>query len=157
MCFTVSGVQDQSYNVHSHPQRHTDLSTTTVLRPFFRDHPGEPVPEENFWTFWCKGRLTQADTDHPAGRHSIRTSQCPPPSSPHTDLSGYWKPSPAVNEDFMFKFHHAAVPRFALLSKKFIYCLGSIIWNPLPAWNTIHFTSCKTVLQTELSDAAYTP
>ena len=28
---------------------------TTVLRPFFRDHPGEPVPEENFWTLWCKG------------------------------------------------------------------------------------------------------
>ena len=22
---------------------------------FFRDHPGEPVPEENFWTLWCKG------------------------------------------------------------------------------------------------------
>jgi len=21
-------------------------------------------------------------TDHPAGRHSIRTNQCPPPSSP---------------------------------------------------------------------------
>jgi len=20
------------------------------------------VPEENFWTLWCKGRLTQADT-----------------------------------------------------------------------------------------------
>ena len=36
--------------------------TTTVLRPFFRDHPGEPVPEENFWTLWCKGRLTEADT-----------------------------------------------------------------------------------------------
>jgi len=28
----------------------------------FRDHPGEPVPEENFWTLWCKGRLTEADT-----------------------------------------------------------------------------------------------
>jgi len=25
-------------------------------------HPGEPVPEENFWTLWCKGRLTEADT-----------------------------------------------------------------------------------------------
>jgi len=37
-------------------------TTTTVLRPFFRDHPGEPVPEENFWTSWCKGRLTAADT-----------------------------------------------------------------------------------------------
>ena len=28
----------------------------------FRDHPGEPVPEENFWTLWCKGRSTEADT-----------------------------------------------------------------------------------------------
>jgi len=37
-------------------------NTTAVLRPFFRDHPGEPVPEENFWTLWCKGRLTEADT-----------------------------------------------------------------------------------------------
>ena len=37
-------------------------TTTTVLRPFFRDHPGEPVPEENFWTLWRKGRLTEADT-----------------------------------------------------------------------------------------------
>jgi len=36
--------------------------TTTVLRPFFWDHPGEPVPEENFWTLWCKGRSTEADT-----------------------------------------------------------------------------------------------
>ena len=36
--------------------------TTTVLRPFYRDHPDEPVPEENFWTLWCNGRLTEADT-----------------------------------------------------------------------------------------------
>jgi len=35
---------------------------TTVLRPFFRDKPGEPVPEENFWTLWCRRRLTEADT-----------------------------------------------------------------------------------------------
>jgi len=34
---------------------------TTVLRPFFQDHLGEPVPEENFWSLWCKG-LTEADT-----------------------------------------------------------------------------------------------
>ena len=40
----------------------TTTTTTTVLRPLFRDHPGEPVPEENFWTLWCKGRLTEADT-----------------------------------------------------------------------------------------------
>jgi len=36
--------------------------TTIFLWPFFRDHPGEPVPEENFQTLWCKGRLTEADT-----------------------------------------------------------------------------------------------
>ena len=53
------------------------------LRPFFRDHPCETVPEENFWNFWCKGRLTEADTNHPAGRLSIQTNQCPPPPSPH--------------------------------------------------------------------------
>jgi len=43
-------------------KRTTTTHTTTVFRPFFRDHPGEPVPEENFWTLWCKGRLTEADT-----------------------------------------------------------------------------------------------
>ena len=36
--------------------------TTTILRSFFWDHPEEPVPEQNFWTLWCKGRLTEADT-----------------------------------------------------------------------------------------------
>jgi len=36
--------------------------TTTILWPFFRDHMGEPVPEENLLTLWCKGRLTEAHT-----------------------------------------------------------------------------------------------
>jgi len=36
--------------------------TTTVLWRFFQHHPGELVPEENFWTSWCNGRLTEADT-----------------------------------------------------------------------------------------------
>jgi len=38
------------------------ITTTNVLRPFFRDHLSESVPEENFWTLWCKGRLTEAGT-----------------------------------------------------------------------------------------------
>ena len=45
--------------------RHNYVITTTittVLRHFFRDHPGEPVSEENFWTLWRKGRLTEANT-----------------------------------------------------------------------------------------------
>jgi len=57
--------------------------TTTVLRPFFRDHPGEPVPEENLWTLWCKGRLTEADTlsiqlgDTPSGLTSAHLHHLP--------------------------------------------------------------------------------
>jgi len=38
------------------------LPPQPFLWPFFRDHPAEPVPEENFWTLWCKGGLTEADT-----------------------------------------------------------------------------------------------
>jgi len=43
-------MSDMPYNDTTPPQ--------TFLAPF----PGEPVPEENFWTLWCKGRLTEADT-----------------------------------------------------------------------------------------------
>jgi len=32
------------------------------FKALFQDHPGEPVPDENFSTLWCKGRLTEADT-----------------------------------------------------------------------------------------------
>jgi len=56
--------------------------TTTVLRPFFRDHPGELVPEENFWTLWCKERLTEAYTPiwlgaTPSGLTSVHLQQPP--------------------------------------------------------------------------------
>ena len=37
-------------------------ATTSVLWLFFWDNPGEPVPEQNFWTLWYKGRITEADT-----------------------------------------------------------------------------------------------
>jgi len=59
-------------------------TTTTVLRPFFRDHPGEPVPEENFWTSWYKGGLTEADTltirlgATPSGLTNVHLHQPPP-------------------------------------------------------------------------------
>jgi len=59
-----------SYNhsTHKSHQINEDLSKvsththTTVLWHFFRDHPGELVPEENFCTLWCKGKLTEADS-----------------------------------------------------------------------------------------------
>jgi len=40
----------------------TTPHTHNRFMALFRDHPGEPVPEENFWTLWCKERLTEADT-----------------------------------------------------------------------------------------------
>ena len=49
-CDLHSACRAQSYHHHNR------------LWPFFWDHPGEPVPEENLWTLWCKGRLTEADT-----------------------------------------------------------------------------------------------
>ena len=57
-------------------------TTTTILQPFLWDHLCEPVLEENFWTLWCKGRLTGRHTNHPTVLHSIRTNQCPPSPSP---------------------------------------------------------------------------
>jgi len=49
-------------------QTHCTNLNTTVLRPFFRDHPGEPVPEENFWTLWYGPREDlQRQTHWPSG------------------------------------------------------------------------------------------
>jgi len=53
--------QNIHFNKFKENPRHTP-PITTVLWSFFWDHPGELVPEENFWTLWCKGRLTEADT-----------------------------------------------------------------------------------------------
>jgi len=42
------------------------VKPTTQPQPFYSPFSGttqgEPVPEENFWTLWCKGKLTEADT-----------------------------------------------------------------------------------------------
>jgi len=39
-----------------------DTDHHNCVAALFWDHPGGPVPEENFWTLWCKGGLTEADT-----------------------------------------------------------------------------------------------
>jgi len=43
---------------------HTHTHKRLTAFQFFWDRPGpgELVPEENFWTLWCKGTLTDADT-----------------------------------------------------------------------------------------------
>jgi len=44
------------------PKNHPLASFSAKHLPLLNTHPGEPVPEENFWTLWCKGRLTETDT-----------------------------------------------------------------------------------------------
>ena len=70
-----------------------EYTTTTVLRPFFRDHPGEPVPEVNFWTLWCKERLTEADTQ------TIRLGATPSGlTSAHLHHPPSYRPTNSVKE-----------------------------------------------------------
>ena len=59
------------------PDIHTH---TTILRPFSGTTRVSRCLKRTSG-LWCKGRLTEADPDHPAGRHSIHTNQCPPPPS----------------------------------------------------------------------------
>ena len=73
-------VISHKFTVIAHTVQH-HTTTTTVLRPFFRDHPGEPVPEEKLLDFMVQGKINRGrhcHTENPAGRHSIRTNQCPP-------------------------------------------------------------------------------
>jgi len=43
----------KNHNLTFNWLKHTHIH----LRPFFRDYPGKPAPEENFfWTLWCKER-----------------------------------------------------------------------------------------------------
>ena len=57
--FQFSGGQPLGSTSHLH---HHYLHYHNHFVTLFRDHPGEPVPKENFWTLWCKGRLIEADT-----------------------------------------------------------------------------------------------
>ena len=59
--------QRQSWIYTAHNRKVSNaLYTLPLLQPFygpfFRDHPDEPVPEQNYCNLWCKGRLTEADT-----------------------------------------------------------------------------------------------
>jgi len=61
-----------------HTLTHTHMHNRFTA--LFPGPAGEPVPEEDFKV---QGEINRGrHTDHPAGRHSIRTNQCPPPPSP---------------------------------------------------------------------------
>ena len=59
-------------------------TNTTVLRPFFPGPPRWAGARRELLDFMVQGKINRGrHTDHPAGHHTIRTNQCPPPSPPH--------------------------------------------------------------------------
>jgi len=115
---TLSGTLNPTQSINLSTTTH---HTTTVLRPFFRDHPHEPVPEENFWTSWCKGRLIEADTptirlgDTPSGLCSAHLYHLPifftgrmpflPPNQQHQGTEGNNWQLLATNHKLLLLLH----------------------------------------------------
>jgi len=48
--------------LHPAPSHNVTAVTTTVSHTYTQPFHGPFLPEENFWTLWCKERLTEADT-----------------------------------------------------------------------------------------------
>ena len=63
------------------------LSVTTTPQPFYGPFSGTTRVsrcQKRTLEFMVHGKINRGrHTDHPAGRHAIRTNQCPPPPSPH--------------------------------------------------------------------------
>jgi len=58
--------------------------THNCFTALFPGPPGWAGARRELLDFVVQGKINRGrHTDHPAGRHSIRTNQCPPPSSPH--------------------------------------------------------------------------
>jgi len=65
VCITDIGSQHLSYTCNTVGCLTMSAENTKIDHNcfMFRNHLGEPVPEENCWTLWCKGaRLTEANT-----------------------------------------------------------------------------------------------
>jgi len=61
----------EPYRIHTTPQ-------------LFPEPPGWASARRELVDFMVQGKINRGrHTDHPDGCHSIRTKQCPPPSSPH--------------------------------------------------------------------------
>ena len=71
--FLIHNATDNGYK----PSHHN------CFMALFLGLPGEPVPEEKLLDFMAQGKINRGrHTNHPTGRHSIRTNQCPPPPCP---------------------------------------------------------------------------
>ena len=77
------GMSSHTKILHHSPHTITHTHTTDLWH-FFRDYPGEPVPEKIFWTFRVQRKITEADTlTIWLDATPFWLISDPPPSSPH--------------------------------------------------------------------------
>jgi len=106
------------------PQHHNRFTA------LFPGPPGWAGARRELLDFMVQGKINRGrHTDHPAGRHSIRTNQCPPLPSPHhytyrpkqNTLSQQQQPSSPWNANERYWLHslapavHRASLRFTIL------------------------------------------
>jgi len=66
------------------PAKATTTPHHNRFTALFPGPPGWAGARRELLDFMVQGKVNRGrHTDHPAGRHSIRTNQCPPPPSPH--------------------------------------------------------------------------
>jgi len=66
------------HSTHAHTHTHNNFTD------LFPGPPGWAGARRELLDFMVQAEINRGrDTDHPSGRHSIRTNQCPPPPSPH--------------------------------------------------------------------------
>jgi len=79
-----------------------DISNCTTNTPppphlnhfmaLFLGPPGCVGARRELLDFMVQGKINRGrHTDHPAGRHSIRTNQCPAPPSPKSTTNTHWQ------------------------------------------------------------------
>jgi len=67
----------------------THLHTHNRFTALFPGPPGWAGGRRELLDFMVQGKINRGrHTDHPAGRHSSRTNQCPPPPSPPIFFAG---------------------------------------------------------------------
>ena len=120
--------------MHTLTQTHTHNRFTAIL--LFPGPPGEPAPEENFWTLWCRGRLTEADTQTiwlgatPSGLTSAHLHHPPfyrPDALPAAQptVSKHWRKATKVERNDTVNKHRRKKTELNL-SKKYTKYLATV-------------------------------
>jgi len=82
MC--LCGVMDEQVSRQEWSLMSTESWSLKPHHNLFPGPPGWAGARRELLDFMVQGKInTGRHTDHPAGHHSVRTNQCPPPPSPH--------------------------------------------------------------------------